>query len=235
MISYRQLLTEPEKYQPLSSHKSVFDKANSPDYTNIKLEPLFLSGPNKTLLARSLYRVSRNNGGSSPLDKFVKLIPIAQIEFCKRTDVNQYEMAEQQSTAIRDWAELLRCLNNDFMKFCYNLLKWNHFNPFRERTLVGPSDKRKSKKFTELLAADIPTIDVYADYNIEMRNSNHWLDNKIPAWREKIQKRNLDREGGGLRNGNPERASLEVFQRGFDMTTVDSLIDKWQSKDWFGI
>jgi hypothetical protein len=234
MISYEDLVFNPDQYNPLSSHKSVYNKANVPDFTKLDIETLFRSKPNRTMLARSLYRININNGGVSNLDKFVNLIPVAQNEFCMRNDISQYQMAEEDSDEIRDWAELLRVVNNNFTKFCYNYLKWNHFNPFRAKIDVGPLGNRTTKKYSDLLAADIPTIDIYGDYNIERNNKQFWLENKIPTWRASIHTRHLERDNDGLRNGNPDRASLEVFQRGFNMEKVESLIDKWHSKNWWG-
>jgi hypothetical protein len=235
MISYKDLIYNPEKYQPLSSHKSVFNKESEPNFANVDLEVLFRSNANQISLTKSLFKTSRHNGCKASIDKFAKLIPVAQIKFCQRYDISQYEMAEQQASEERDWAELLRVVNNDFLKFCYNLLQWNSFNPFRERTMVGPSDNRRSKKFNELLAHDIPTIDVYADVNIERKNSQYWLENKFPTWRAHQNVRHFDYDGGGYRNGDRNRASLETIDRGFDMTTVNGLLDKWHSKDWFGL
>ncbi len=235
MISYSELIKNPEKYSPLGSHKAVYNKETSPNFARLDVETLFRSKPNQTMLARSLYRVNINNGGVSKLEKFVELVPIAQKEFCMRNDISQYQLAEEESDELRDWAELLRVVNNDFTKFCYNYLKWNHFNPFRARIDVGPLGNRVSKKYSDLMAADIPTIDIYADYNIERNNKQYWLENKIPTWRASIHTRNFDRDNEGLRNGDPDRASLDVFQRSFNMEKVESLIDKWTSKDWWGI
>jgi hypothetical protein len=234
MISFKDLIERPDEFSPLSSHKSVFNRANKPAYDQVDLESVFRSQPNKTLLARNLYRIGRNNGLCLTLDKATELIPVAQNEFAKRKNISEYSMAEEQATGIRDWAELLRCVNNDFMHYCYSLFRWNSFNPYRERASVGPSDNKISKKYSDLLADEIPTLDLYADYNVETNDSRKWLGNKIPVWRTSIHTRHFDRNGGGYRYGNPERASLEVFQRGFDMTTPYSLIDKWHSKDWYG-
>ena len=235
MISYKDLLENPEKYQPLSSHKSVFNKESEKSYARVALEPLFRSERNKQFLADSLYATSQRNGGRASIYSFIRLIPVAQRTFCQRNDISKYEMAEQQASEERDWAELVRVVNNDFLKFCYNLLQWNNFNPFRERAMVGPSDDRRSKKYSELLAHDIPTIDVYADVQIERKNSQYWLENRFPAWRAHQNVRHFDYDGGGYRYGDRDRASLETIDRGFDMTTVNGLIDKWQSKDWFGL
>jgi hypothetical protein len=235
MISYRDLIERPEEYQPLSSHKSIFNKESDRPYTNVNLESMFKSLRNRQFLIDSLYATSQRNGGRASIDKFTKLIPVAQRTFCQRNDISKYEMAEQQASEERDWAELVRVINNDFLKFCYNLLQWNKFNPFRERAMVGASDNRHSKKYSELLAHDIGTIDVYADVQIERKNSQYWLENKFPVWRTHQNVRHFDYDGGGYRNGDRDRASLETIDRGFDMTTVNSLIDKWQSKDWFGL
>ena len=235
MISYRDLLQRPNEFQPLSSHKSVFNRASSIGFTEVDITDLFHSSSNQLLLARNLHAVNGKNGGTSKFDVFESLVPKAQKEFCRRNDITAYEMAETQSTGMVDWAELLRVINNNFLKFCYNMLRWNNFNPFRSRAMVGATGSRKSKKYNEMLADDIPTLDIWADQQVERYNSQYWLGNQIPVWRTTLHTRHFDRSNGGLRNGNSDRASLEGFSLGYDMSAAKSLIGKWKADEWWGL
>lgn len=235
MISYKHLLEVPQNYDPLGTDKAIKNLANRPDFVHIDIEDVFKSKPNQLMLARNLYNISKHNGGRSNLQTFINLIPRVQKEFCRTRDLSQYDMAESSATGQKDWVLILKAINNAFIKQCYNLLKWNHFVPSRESAMVGPTDDRKMKKFTDLLAHDYGTIDVWEDVDQNRDNSRYWLDNKIPIWRASIHSRPYDRHNEGLRDNNPDRASLEVFQRGFDQSTIFATIDKWQSKDWFGM
>lgn len=235
MISFKDLLLHPDEYKPLSSHKSVFNKANDPSYVDVDLKSQFTAIKNQGYLARNLHKIAADNGNHARLEKFQALIKVAQKEFCKINDINEYYMAEQEAQGIRDWVELLRCVNNDFLKYCYKLLRWNNFNPYREKTEVGPADNRVTKNYRDLLAHEISTIDVYDDYQIERYNRQFYLENKIPAWQVSIHTRNYDTNPGGYRNGEQDRASLENPIYEYNMGDIYELVDKWKNKDWFGL
>lgn len=236
MISYSHLLNDDEviKYQPLSTVKSIQNLPNLVEYDKVDIEKIFKSDYNQLMLVRNLYNINKNNGGKITIQKFKELVPKLQNKFCKINNLKNFDMTESESTGQKDWSLILKATNNKFIKHCYNLFKWNIFIPSRERTMVGPVDDRKLKKFTELLASDIPTIDVWEDVDQDRNNSNFWLDNKIPIWRESIHRRNYDKSNQGFRNINPDRASLENFQRSFNMDTIFSTIDNWQSSGWWG-
>ena len=199
------------------------------------MEELFNSESNQLMLARNLYNINKANGGRANLQKFIELIPKVQIEFCKENDLNKFDMSESSVTGQKDWALLLRSINNLFIKKCYNLLKWNHFVPTRESTMVGAIGNRRMKKMSELLADDIPTVDVWNDVDVDRNNNQYWLGNRIPIWRESIHRRHYDLHNEGLRENNPGRASLETPIYGYDMSTVNSTINHWDAKKWFGM
>jgi hypothetical protein len=230
MISYRELIENPEKFQPLSSHKSVKNLANEPDYTNVDIKAVFFSNHNRTALAQNLYVISQNNGSHVSYKKFYDAMGGLQARFSKIKNIDEYTMAESQAMSINDWAEVLRCVNNDFIKQCYTILKWNHLVPTRASSMVGPMGNRQRKKYSDMTAEDIPTIDVYEDYQIETMNNKHWLENKIPAWRASIQVRHYDRDNEGLRENNPDRASLDNPMYGYNMDTIHNNIDNWKKK-----
>jgi hypothetical protein len=234
MISYKHLLEIPQEYQPLSTNKGIRNLANKPSFTQMDMNDVFKSEANQLMLSRNLYNISKRNGGRSNLQKFVKLVPLLQQDFCKTHNLNETDMVESGVTGQKDWVLILKAINNMFIKKCYDLFRWNAFVPTRESTMVGATGNRKMKKLSELLAHDIPTVDVWEDVDQNRNNSQYWLDNKIPIWRESISRRWLDKSNEGLRDNNPDRASLENFQRGFDQSTIFSIIDNWTTSGWFG-
>ncbi len=234
-ISHHDLIYNPDDYTPLSSYKSVNNVPNEDQYLSIDLQKVFTSNNNIQLLANNLNNIDIHQGNDSTVKKYLSLIPNAQKEFMKFTNINSYEVVGTESRAFNDWVLSLRALNTDFTKYCYKFISWNSFIPSRAMTFVGPSDMRVSKKMTELLAEDIPTIDIHGDYDININNSNYRENNRIPIYRESIHRRNYDRSNDGLMHNNPDEASLETPVRGYNMNDINGLIDKWNKPGWYGL
>lgn len=236
MIPYNDLINRPELYSPLSSHKSIRNLPAAEQFDKVNLYDAFHSKYNKDILAKSLYETGCNNGYSAPFQKFQALVPRAMHEFCLRTDISEYRVAENGATGQSNWLEELDAINNDFLKYCYNLFKWNKFNPYRAYATVGDSEHRHQKKYSELLAHDIPTIDVWAVQEVQVKNNNFRYNNQIPIWQKSMNTRHFDRtsEASGLAQRDPNRASLETPVRGYDMSSIYKLLDQWKSDSWFG-
>jgi len=235
MISHRELVYRPERYQPLSSVKSVNNLANEPDFTNVDINALFTSRPNIDMLTSNLYKVARQNGSRSNIHKFKKMVPILAMQFKTANNLREYETAEAEATGMNNWVEVLKTVNNQFMKYCYRRLKWNHFVPTREWAEVGPAGDRKQKRFQELTAADAPALDFWRQQETQRMNKHFRYGNKIPFWQTSMHTRHFERDNGGLAHDDPDRASLDTPVYGYDMENVKSTIDKWQKEDWFGM
>jgi hypothetical protein len=235
MISHKELVYNPENYQPLGSLKSVRNLPCEQDFTNINIESIFHSRSNMTMLSHNIYKVSRQNGGRSSIDKFNQLIPRLANTFCKDNNINNYETAESSATGEVNWVALLKAINLDFTNYCYTYLRWNVFVPTREWAEVGPSDNRVQKKFSELTAADAPTLDLWKHQEIQLINKHFRYGNKIPIWQKSMAVRHYDRGNEGLHHNDPDRASLENPVYGYDMSNINDTIDKWTSTGWFGM
>jgi hypothetical protein len=238
MISEHDLLFHPEDYKPLGSIKSV---KNLPmpyenSYQTADLKNMFTAEVNKQKMIVSLYKIHRQNGGRSTVDKFTVLIPKLMNAFMKSNNLNQYQSAADNATGNQDWTEALNAINYDFHKYVYKAFKWNVFVPSREYVEVGDYNNRKQVKAHEILAQDIPTLDVWREQQIVIMNKHFRNNNKIPVWRSSIHTRNYDRDDSA--NGykyDVDHSSRENFQRVYDMTDIHDTIDKWEDSSWFGL
>jgi hypothetical protein len=234
MMSHQDLIFNPEKYEPLGSVKSVNNKSCDLDFTDVNIEELFKSQSNMRMLSYKIHKIHRQNGGRSSINKFYKLLPTIAKVFCKNNNINEYEVVEINATHHNNWVETLKAINNEFTKVCYKYLKWNTFVPTREMVEVGPSNNRKQVRLNEIQAPDQATIDVWSNQETQIINKHFRYGNKIPIWQKSMNKRHYDRGNEGLVENDPDRSSLDTPIYGYNMEKIYSVIDKWNSTDWFG-
>jgi len=236
MIPYNDLITNPENYKPLGSVKAVRNVPCKVQFTDIDLGDVFMDPSNLDMQAVSLHKIHRQNGGRAKLDKFLQLIPKLANAFKSRYNLNEFEDVDYQATGQHNWVELLKTINNEFIRYCYKSLRWNNFVPTREWAEVGPVDDRKQKRFYELTAEDIPTLDYWREQEVQRMNKVFRYHNKIPIWQTSMHTRHFDRNNDGFRYDDPDRSSLDTFVHGtYDMSKIHETLDKWTKKDWFGM
>ena len=235
MISRSDLINKPNYAQNLSTYKGVANRPSTNGFDSMDIKGLFLYAENQKSLASNIFKsIERNNIHTSvnSLADIIKIIPLVQRQFMKTTDISKYHLVEENAVSQVDWVELLRMINADFLNYCRNYFKWNDFFPAREYASVGASGERIKKRFDQLTADDIPTLDLWADQQISVSDNRHWLGNKLPVWRTSIHTRNIDREGGGMRMSNPDRASLETPVFNYNMSNIYNTINKWKESEW---
>lgn len=236
MIPYKDLLSQPEKYRPLGSVKSVNNIPSRPDFTDIDIAEVFRSDSNMHMMANSLYKVHRQNGGRLSIEKFLRLTPKLANNFMQKYSIYEFEDVDFQATGQHNWVELLRTINNEFVNYCYKWFKWNQFVPTREWGEVGPIDNRKQKRFYEMTADDIPTLDYWRNQEIQRMNKVFRYHNKIPFWQKTMHRRHHDRENEGFRYDDSDRSSLETpIHHAYDMSDIHKTLDKWTKTEWFGM
>jgi hypothetical protein len=229
----KNLLHDPERYQPLGSVKGYRNQPSQEQFIDLNLEELFLSAANISLCSKRLFGLYRESGGRGKRDDFDLIIPKMMFKFCEENDCNAYKLADEDSTEIRDYTALLRTINADLVKQVSDKFRANVFNPFRASITVGSTGNRVQKKMSDLLAVDIPTIDIWADNETTVYNSKFRDNNQIPVYRTSIHTRNYDRANEGLNNQDME--SLETPIYAYDMSKVQESLDKWKKEDWFGL
>lgn len=231
MISRHDLLYHAEEYQPLGSIKGM---RNLPVRFAVDMNDVMRSQVNMLLLCKSVYRYYRQNGGRASYDKICELVEVCLDRFMKEYDINDFISAEWQATGNNNYSEALNAANNMFMKKVYDLLPANRMVPTREYAIVGPHDAREVKRYSELTAADIPTIDVWAKAEVQVINKQFRDNNRIPFWQCSMHKRHYDRGNDGFRENDPDRASLENPIYAYDMSNIHANIDHWKKEEWFG-
>jgi hypothetical protein len=191
------------------------------DYASVKLEDIFLSESNASMLNNNVCRLYENQEGK-PADYHL-FLPITKKymdQFAVRESIHRFVAVNNiEITEKYDWLEVLRCINNRFLKFVQRALRPNALLPSRATVEVGDGENRHRKKFSELLAHDIPTIDVWAVQEVQQYNQHFRYNNTIPVWQRSMAKRHYDRSNEGLAE-TEESSSRETIQRGFDMSEI---------------
>ena len=235
VLSYQDLLGRPEKVQPLGSKKGVRNLENKHAFIELDMEEVFLSGGNLTMIARNMHKISKQNGGKASITKWKHLVAKLALIYVSENNLNEHKTVEYQSTGFSNHAELLKTFNADFMRTrCYNHIRWNNLVPTRAYAEVGVTGKKVKKKYHELTAEDIPTLDFWREQETQIMNKQFRYGNKIPIWQTSMHTRHYDRGNDGLKHRDQDRASLDVPVRGYKMDNIYDALDKWKSDDWFG-
>ena len=232
MLSKQDLLYNPQNVQPLGSRKGVLNK---PTNVELDIKQVFLSAKNTNLLLTGLYDIYTQNGGKSPRSKFEELITLLQRQFVKENNLYAYNTVESQATGFNNYAEVLRTINNDFTKTVYKYFKWNLYNPFKDDIEVGPNDDRKKIKSAEIMPEDFGTLDVWREQFTQSLNRQYRNNNNIPVYEKGIHMRYYDRANEGLRDNDPDRASLETPIYGYDMSNINRDTDNYKSEGWYSM
>ena len=233
MISEQDLLDRPDEYEPLGSVKSIRNRAAK--MPKIDLVRLFTSEKNIILLKRNLYRISQSNGSNDSKMYISELVDYNLYKYLDEHDISNYKLAEYQAVEFDDYVSLLRYINIEFLKFCYGDLKWNQFNPFREYIEVGPVDARRQVKYSEVTAADIPTINIWATQETAISCNKFRHHNAVPYYQAHMHQRHYDRSNEGLKTQSANESSLEAPIYGYDMVPIHKLLNSWTKDGWFGL
>jgi hypothetical protein len=232
MLSKKDLLFNPHNVQPIGSRKGVLNK---PTNIVIDMKEVFLSIKNTKLLLYGLFDIYQQNGGKESLEKFETFITLLQRKFVADNDLEAYYTAEWQAIGFVNYVEALKAINNDFHKLTYRYFKWNRYNPFKDDIEVGPSDDRKSIKSAEIMPEDFGTLDLWREQFTQVLNRQFRGKNRIPVHQASIHTRHFDRGNEGLRNGNPDLASLETPIHGYDMSRIKKAPDSYKSESWYSM
>jgi hypothetical protein len=222
MIPYRDLIFHPEEYKPFATVTGVRNKASEP-FVSVDLNKLFMSESNTRLLYNSLMksRIQLSTG-----------LPDLMTRFRDDHDLNQFDNVESQAVGYKQWVEVLRVINNQFLQYCHKFEVDPVGNPFRTGILVGDHDQRIQKKPSELLAQDIPTIDVWRQQEISISSKKFRDENRFHRARvaQHVRNYDYDNKGSGIHG-----ESLEAAPRYYDQSEAHKLVGKWKKEEWFGL
>jgi len=219
----------------INSLKALNNIPTEPDFANVNIVALFMSKSNMSLLSHNLYKIARQNGDRNEYERFAYAIPLLAKKFQINNNLFDYTTAESEAIKMNNWVEVLKTINNDFMKYCYKYIKWNQFVPTREWAEVGSRNDRKQKRFQYFNSEDAKTLDLWRNQETQIMNKHFRYENKIPFWQVTMHTRHYDRSNEGLMYDDPERASLENPIYGYDMTAINSTLNNWKSSEWFGM
>ena len=221
--------------QPIGSIKAEKNKPYKNDFVNIDINATFLSSSNINALSNRLYTDHKTYGGKTNKSEFHNLIVKMANHFAKTTNFKEYHTVDNQSIGYDNWTEILNTINTQFKNKVYNAFKWNAFVPSRSVITVGSYNNRKDVSYDRLTADDAKIIDFWQKDEIQVINNYSRYCNKIPIWRQSMVVRNYDKNEKGLRNRDPDRASLDNHIHGYNMTNIYKTLDAWDNKNWFGV
>ena len=221
MFPYKELLDSNNVYQPLGSVKAAFNKEYYYTFTKVDIKLLFLSESNIKMVAHKIYKKYRQDGGRSDYYKILDFTRNITSRFLNKYNIYDFEYVDNNSTDNINWVELLKTVNNIFIKYALLFFKNNYFVPTREWAEIGSYNTREHKKFSELTAEDIPTIDLWQNQEIQILNRIYRNNNEIPFWQTTMHNRHYDRSNDGLQYGNSDRSSLDNFiHHSYDMSSL---------------
>ncbi len=232
MITKHDLMKTPENVQPLGSVKGVLNK---PTELNTDLNIRFNSRQNLGRLHKTLYaEYCRDTNAKKTEAEFAKFFLEEVKNFKSKGNLNQYVTAEYQATGYNNYHTALEQINMDFMAECRNHFPYQTFNPFKADYLVGSLEEKVLKKGFDLSHEDVQTLDVWRSNIVNSVNRHYRENNQIPVYRHSLHMRHVDRSNEGLRDNNPDRASLENFvpQR-YDMGKIEQTHLNYKEESWY--
>lgn len=209
-----------------TSNKHIINRITSDNFPSDNIS-IFLSKKNIYNLIQNV--ISLNSFNKTSLSKehnieklqiIQQQIPIKMEQWSRDNAINDYEDLND-NILIR-----LNYLNKSFLEthgYLFDIFNKESINVFHIESdkITDKCGKIFEKKYDEMLAQDYHTIDVHQPLNIFKNNNNFRHNNNIPVWQKSMNTRHYDkRKIDGLHSSNPERASLNTFSKGYDMTEI---------------
>ena len=199
---------------------SVKDTNNRPIINNFPWtnSEIFLSKKNVDHMV--YYMIALNTKNYTKTDPKItkRKVPPLMKKWATVTEIDDYESLDNNIITN------LEFLNKKFLTdngCLFDIANVNSLNVFQITNKVTDNCNRNyNKKFDEMLAVDYHTIDLHQYYETMTYNKNYRYKNSIPVWQRSMSTRNYDRENDGLRDANPDRASLENQIHGYDMSNI---------------
>jgi hypothetical protein len=191
-----------------------------------KNSQLFLCVGNIKAVTKCVINKSSSNGKYKRIKHLKKIVPVSMHIWADKNKIDTFE-------SLTSIIESLSFLNKKFIKdnseLYSDLVSGGNHNPdlnvYDHFETIGRAKSGSKiipirKKYEELMASDIPQLDVWAETGTDVYNNNFRYKNKIPAWQRTMNTRHYDRTNDGLKDGCSDRASLENPIRGYDMSVI---------------
>lgn len=170
---------------------------------------VFMSISNQICVTRKILLLHQGNSGMLQYLYFKGIVPNRMAQWISTYNVpeNLYQI------------DMLAYLNKQFIKSASELYIFNNkmdSNVYRNSVTLGScAGERdddvmlKTKKYSELMAADYNLLDIWAEQTVEVSDINMRNRNQIPVWQKSMNIRNYDRSNQGFASNTPNAASLE--------------------------
>jgi hypothetical protein len=193
---------------------------------------------------------------------FVDRVPKWMDDYADSEEIERY-VEEPEAVITSDYNQLykyyimgLSKINKEFFLKYYYLIKKVRddelpgltgkpdWNPYKASATMGTKnefeDTMHRGTLYDLIYSydDFRNMDVWKQYDIERWNKNYRYRNEIPVWQNLNKNRiRLDRSNDGLHDGNPDRASLDNLQRGYNMDDIYKYtsLQYNQKNQWTGV
>jgi hypothetical protein len=223
------------------------------DTTTPNLKELFLHARNKNYVVKKITYEHRTRD-----NKFcVNGIARAVYPWMEKWAAEPGKIQSHEHYQKVHWIEVLDFINNKFIKEHdpminsidphkpayfgddYRNGKRNakvDFNVQRIVSQVGVKNEKSNtleyKKYEDMTADDMRTLDVYRDWKVEVSNDDYRYNNSFPVWRTSVQKRHFARDSAdqGLRDWDWRESSKPVPIRKYDMSAILATTDRLGSK-----
>ena len=207
------------KYYPYSNKNIINLPRNIPaDY--LSNSQIFLHKKNVYGMTSFITGLSKQN-----TEKFNPnlntLIPKLMLQWSKIKNIDDFEYVYTDQTQILDF------INKDFLKdpmvinvYTDKLTKSDRLNVFRSTEFADNAGHFKKKSYDKMTADEYKNIDVWHETELFSTKNKFRYANQIPNWQKSMNVRHYDKSNSGLHEADPDRASLDVFQRGYDMSNI---------------
>lgn len=208
--------TNMNEYCPIS----VKDEMNPPSINyldELTNTDIFLSKKNIHYMTHYLIAMNeKNKTGNNPSD-LVHLVPKMMVEWASKEKLNDSEYA------YSDILLTLAFLNEQFLINHANVYDRSNLstrNIFRvnDKITIDGCGNQESKKYNEMTAVDYQNIDVWQSQQVYTYDKRNRYGNEIPTWQKSMNIRQYERNSDGLHESNPDRASLDMQIRGYNMS-----------------
>ena len=214
---------------PYNTYKEWSNK-ESPYKARNSTTSMFMSERNVGFIASQVYDFAFQNNFQFPraaqsFDAITNEVRDSMARWAKKVKLDQWKPAYEYDTASN-----LDFANNKFMdqnKYLYQQgATQNDINVFRGSARFASYDAQGNphvveKKFKDLMPEDIRNLDVWRPVHIGRNNADFRYNNQIPPWQRTMNIRPYDYQQEGLAMLDPDRASVEQFQRGFNMKKIN--------------
>lgn len=191
----------------------------------------FMTVSNQMYITKQIYQLHRSNSGFLNYLHFKTILPEKMWKWITkfnipRTSYNMDTLVYLNKTFIKQHSDLYEFKARDEIEVLVDT------NVYKNETTIGYCDDdydihTTKKKYSDLMAADYGSIDVWKPISTEVTNADLRMRNQVPIWQKSMNKRHYDSANQGY-HSTSERASLNTPVSGYgnDFSQLFEMKDK---------